>query len=88
VTGAYGLKVVVDFSRCQGHGRCYDLAPDVFEPDERGRVALAISGELPAALQRDAEIGVRNCPESALALVAAGPAVSGGRRSGPHVPRE
>jgi ferredoxin len=60
------VRVVVDRSRCQGHGRCYDLAPDVFEPDDRGRVGLAVTGELPPGLESDARIAVENCPESAL----------------------
>lgn len=63
------MRVVVDTARCQGHGRCYDLAPDIFEPDERGRVGLAVTGELPPNLEPDAHIGVQNCPESALRLI-------------------
>jgi ferredoxin len=60
------MRVVVDGIKCQGHGRCYDLAPDVFEPDERGRVDLAVPGDLPPGLEPDARIAVRNCPEAAL----------------------
>ena len=63
------MKVVVDYKKCQGHGRCYDLAPDVFEPDERGHVELAVSGELPPGLESDTRKGVQNCPEAALRLV-------------------
>jgi ferredoxin len=64
------MRVIVDRARCQGHGRCYDLAPDVFEPDDRGRVGLAVTGELPPGLESDARIGVLNCPESALQVLA------------------
>jgi ferredoxin len=63
------VRVVVDRERCQGHGRCYDLAPDVFESDERGRVVVAVDGELPPELEPDVRIGVQNCPESALRLI-------------------
>jgi ferredoxin len=63
------MKVVVDHKKCQGHGRCYDLAPDVFEPNERGHVELAVSGDLPAGLEPDTRIGVQNCPEAALRLI-------------------
>jgi hypothetical protein len=45
------------------------LAPDVFEPDERGHVGMALQGNLPALLEPDTRIGVHNCPESALRLV-------------------
>jgi ferredoxin len=63
------MRVVVDRTRCQGHGRCYDLAPDVFESDERGRVDVAVTGDLPPHLEPDARIGIANCPESALRLM-------------------
>ena len=63
------MRVVVDSARCQGHGRCYDLAPDVFEPDGHGHVELAVAGELPYVLEADARIAVQNCPESALRLI-------------------
>jgi len=62
------MRVIVDLARCQGHGRCYDLAPDVFEPDDRGHVEVAVRGDLPPVLRTDAEIAVGNCPESALRL--------------------
>jgi ferredoxin len=60
------MRVIVDVNRCQGHGRCYDLAPDVFEPDARGHADVTVPGELPAVLEPEARVGVRNCPESAL----------------------
>lgn len=63
------MRVEVDQTRCQGHGRCYDLMPDVFEADPRGRVRLAVGGALPGQLQEDTRIAVRNCPEEALRLV-------------------
>ena len=33
-------KVTVDSVKCQGHNRCYALAPDVFEGDDERVVAL------------------------------------------------
>ena len=30
------VKVQIDSERCQGHGRCYDLAPDLFGDDDEG----------------------------------------------------
>jgi ferredoxin len=64
------MRVLIDVSRCQGHGRCYDLAPDVFEPDERGHAEVSVHGELPALLEAQVRVGVGNCPESALGLTA------------------
>jgi ferredoxin len=30
------VKLHIDAERCQGHGRCYDLAPDLFGDDDEG----------------------------------------------------
>ena len=30
------MRVSIDSGKCQGHGRCYDLAPDLFGEDEEG----------------------------------------------------
>jgi ferredoxin len=60
-------RVTVDADRCVGHGRCYTLAPDVFDADEVGHsIVLAedVSGESEAQAA-DAE---RNCPEDAITL--------------------
>lgn len=62
------MRIQVDTSVCSGHGRCYDLAPDVFDADDDGYVTLLIEGEVPAALEKDARIAVANCPERALTV--------------------
>jgi ferredoxin len=28
------MKIVLDIERCQGHGRCYDLARELFDVDD------------------------------------------------------
>ena len=30
------MKLRIDESVCTGHGRCYSLVPELFEPDDRG----------------------------------------------------
>jgi ferredoxin len=61
------MRLVIDFARCEGHGRCYDLAPELISPDDEGHADLiAPLGELPASLEMDALAAVRNCPEHAL----------------------
>jgi ferredoxin len=62
------MRVVVDHGSCQGHGRCYDLAPEVFGADDEGYVVLLVEGELAAELEAPAQTAVRNCPERALSL--------------------
>ena len=61
------MRVIVDTDRCVGHGRCYTLAPKVFDADEVGHSILLtenVSGELEASAN-EAE---RNCPEDAITL--------------------
>ena len=62
------MKVVIDRERCSGHGRCYTLAPDVFESDDEGYAVLKDSNTS-VALRDKAEIGVENCPERAISVV-------------------
>ena len=60
-------RVELDAERCVGHGRCYSLAPEVFDADEVGHsivLAAEVSGER-VALAADA---ARNCPEGAITL--------------------
>jgi len=62
------VKVRIDTEACTGHGRCYALAPEVFDSDERG-YGFVISEELSDDLRDKALIGVQNCPEQAISIV-------------------
>jgi ferredoxin len=57
--------VRIDPDACTGHGRCYSLAPEVFEPDDYGH-GKVILDEVPDELRAKAELGVQNCPEHAI----------------------
>lgn len=59
------MRVVVDGDRCTGHGRCYVMAPDVYEADDDG-YSVAGTHEVPAGLEDRARTGAANCPESAI----------------------
>lgn len=63
------MKVRINPERCQGHGRCYDLAPDLFGEDEDGYSTLVGDGQVTADQLADARLAVANCPESAIDLV-------------------
>lgn len=63
------VKVQIDAARCQGHGRCYDLAPEVFGEDDEGYGHVLGDGLVPAALHAQARLGAMNCPESAIDVV-------------------
>lgn len=59
------MKVVVDASACVGHGRCYDLAPELFAEDAEGHCRL-LRADVPRELEAKAELAVLNCPEGAI----------------------
>lgn len=61
------MRVVLDAELCQGHGRCYSLAPDLFDADDLGHCRLLVD-YVPAGREDDARSGVDNCPERALTL--------------------
>lgn len=62
------MKVHVDQEKCQGHGRCYALAPEVFEPDDIGNGVEIGDGTVPPDLRDAARRAVENCPEQAIVL--------------------
>jgi len=63
----------LDANACTGHGRCYALAPALFDADDDGHCVLVPAGdgperELPEALEGLARKGAANCPEGALSI--------------------
>ena len=42
------MKIRIDSERCQGHGRCYDLAPGLFGDDDEGYGMVLGDGAVPA----------------------------------------
>jgi ferredoxin len=62
------VKLHIDSERCQGHGRCYDLAPDLFGDDDEGFGKVLGEGVVPADREREARLAVANCPERAIVL--------------------
>ncbi len=64
------MKVQLDSAKCQGHGRCYDLAPQVFDEDDEGYARLVVAdGVVPPDAERLAVLAVKNCPENALTVL-------------------
>ena len=66
------MKVRIDSDRCQGHGRCYDLAPAIFTEDEEGYGVVLHDGLVPADGEALARRAVANCPESAIQIEESG----------------
>ena len=63
------MRVDADRERCEGHGLCADVAPEVFELDDDA-VVVVLHEQVPPALQRKAEAGARVCPVAALRVSA------------------
>jgi ferredoxin len=61
------VRIVLDTDRCTGHGRCYSLAEDLFDCDDRG-YGTVINPEVPAGLEEQARTAAANCPERAILL--------------------
>jgi ferredoxin len=63
------MKLQIDPAKCQGHGRCYDLSPDLFGDDDEGFGIVLGDGVVPPEKEREARLTVANCPERAIELV-------------------
>jgi ferredoxin len=63
------VKLQISTGACQGHGRCYDLAPDLFGDDEEGYGQVRGDGIVPPEREREARLAVANCPERAIELL-------------------
>lgn len=64
------MRIGLDVDACVGHGRCYAVAPEVYDADDRGHcvVRLGTDGNIPEALRAAARTGADNCPEGALVI--------------------
>ncbi|GAA1934620.1 ferredoxin [Kitasatospora viridis] len=63
------MKVQIDSGRCQGHGRCYDIAPGAFDEDVEGYGTVSGDGTVPQGGEREARLAVASCPERAITLI-------------------
>lgn len=69
MTEAGDVRVVLDEARCQGHGRCYALGPEVYGADDAGHCVILVPGSLASAvLAAQARRGAESCPERALTV--------------------
>ena len=60
------MKIRIDPERCQGHGRCYDLAPELFGDDEEGYGQVLGDGVVPPGDEAAARRAAANSPERAI----------------------
>ena len=62
--------ITIDSGKCSGHGRCYTLAPNLFEPDDEGFAVIITEGVADGDLEGRAKLmeAVDNCPERAISV--------------------
>ena len=63
------MRVRVDEAKCQGHARCFAIAPELFDVDDFGQSSVIGDGSVPAELEEKARLAVANCPEFAIEVL-------------------
>ena len=66
-SGGVLMKIRVDPDKCQGHARCYGLAPEIFDVDDYGQASVIVD-EVPSELEDKARLAIANCPEYAISI--------------------
>jgi ferredoxin len=64
---ADAVHVSIDTTRCQGHGRCAIIAPDVFDVDDSGKGKVLVD-PCPGKFRAAAEEAEFSCPETAITV--------------------
>ena len=62
------MKIRLDKELCTGHGRCYVLAPEVYESDDDGYGVPRFDRPPPEFVER-ARRAALNCPEDAITVI-------------------
>jgi ferredoxin len=63
------MRIYVDPGKCQGHSRCYALAPDLYDVDDFGLSTARNGGLVPEDRIKTALLTIANCPERAIHVV-------------------
>lgn len=62
------MRLVVDTTACQGHGRCAANAPHLIVLNDDGYLTESVI-EVPEALVSEATAAAANCPEMCISVV-------------------
>lgn len=62
------MRVIIDPEICQGHLRCYAIAPDMFEIDDLGHAVTPDRDFTDPADVERARQAVDTCPEQAIRI--------------------
>ena len=61
------MRASVDADLCQGHARCWEICPEVFQLDDEGHGHVPMP-EVPPELEDRAREAAANCPERAITI--------------------
>tara|TARA_B100000676_G_scaffold58035_1_gene57093 strand:- start:535 stop:726 length:192 start_codon:yes stop_codon:yes gene_type:complete len=61
------MKITIDESLCEGHAKCMERAPEVFEVGEDD-LSHVIATDFDDALRAKAERAARSCPRQAITI--------------------
>jgi len=61
------MRLTLDSGACMGHGRCYSLAPELFDADDEGHSVL-VNPNVPPGQDKLARDAQESCPEQAITL--------------------
>jgi ferredoxin len=59
------MALVIDAGRCQGHGRCALINPELFDVDDEGH-GIVLQPAPSDDVRADADRAIGNCPEQAI----------------------
>ncbi|MER5539982.1 ferredoxin [Streptomyces mirabilis] len=62
------MRIQLNTERCQGHLRCMELAPDIFDCDDLGYGIVTLDEPVPAELEQTVRRCAANCPERAISF--------------------
>lgn len=62
------MKVSINPDLCQGQGRCFAIAPDLFGFDDLGNGFVIGDGQLTSENEASARLAQANCPEHAISI--------------------
>jgi ferredoxin len=61
------MKIRIDKARCVGHARCAAVAPEIYELDDDGYIAVEAI-DVPPSKEDIARRGARACPERVITV--------------------
>lgn len=61
------MRIIVHRDKCQGHARCWSMAPHIFDLDDEGYI-MPDDIVVPEGEERNAWKGAKSCPERALEI--------------------